>query len=147
LPASIKKSRQTHKPRNSTRPKLFADLTWADLEAWAGNRIVSRGKNYQREGNVRDLALTPEGGLVAWVKGARRYATQVKMGKSGRLDCECTCPFEGNCKHAVAVVLEYLAFQKAGKTAPLVDKEDERLDILEEWVNEEEMLDMGSEEE
>jgi uncharacterized Zn finger protein len=144
LPKSVKKPRETHKPRKTTPPKPYDDLTWADLEGWAGTRIVSRGKNYQREGNVRDLALTPEGGLVAWVKGARRYATLVKMGKSGRLDCECTCPFEGNCKHAVAVVLEYLAFQKAGKAVPLVDGEDERLDILEEWVNEEDTLDMDS---
>ena len=147
MPTSIKKSRQTHKPRKTTPLKPFADLTWADLEDWAGSRIVSRGKNYQREGAVRDLALTPEGGLVAWVKGARRYATQVRMGKAGRLECECTCPFDGNCKHAVAVVLEYLAFQKEGKAVPVVDNEEERLDILDDWANEEDILDMEPEEE
>ena len=147
MPISLKKSSQTHKPRKTTPPKPFVNLTWADLDSWAGSRIVSRGKNYQREGTVQDLALTPEGGLVAWVKGARRYATQVKMGKSGRLDCECTCPFEGNCKHAVAVVLEYLALQKAGKAVPLVDEEDERLDILDDWVKENDFLEMGQEEE
>jgi len=147
LPTSVKKTRQTNKPRKTIPSNPFANLTWADLEDWAGSRIVSRGKNYQREGAVRELALTPEGSLVAWVKGARRYATQVQMGKSGRLGCECTCPFEGNCKHAVAVILEYLAFQKAGKAVPLVDEEDERLDILDDWVKENDFLEMEQEEE
>ncbi len=142
-----KKTRELKRPRKTTQLDPFANLTWADLEDWAGSRIVSRGKSYQREGAVRELALIPEGGLVAWVKGARRYATQVQMGKSGRLDCECTCPFKGNCKHAVAVVLEYLAYQKAGKAVPLVDKEDERQDILKEWGNEEDILDLEPEEE
>ena len=40
------------------KPKLdrLADLTWNDLEEWAGSKIVSRGKNYQRQGRVCDLA-------------------------------------------------------------------------------------------
>lgn len=129
----VKKEQKAKKPRKKSPLDHFADLSWADLEDWAGSKIVSRGKNYQREGAVRDLSLTPEGGLLAWVKGASRYVTLVKIGRSGRLDCECTCPYEGNCKHAVAVVLEYLAGQQAGKLVPTAEEGDERFDILEDW--------------
>ena len=33
----------------------FSKLTWEDLEEWAENRIVARGRSYQRSGAVRDL--------------------------------------------------------------------------------------------
>ena len=46
--------------------KTLSDLTWADLEAWAGTRIASRETSYQKNGAVRDLAVTPDGGLLAW---------------------------------------------------------------------------------
>ena len=37
----------------------FEALTWNDLTDWAGSKIVSRGKNYQRNGYVKDLARLP----------------------------------------------------------------------------------------
>jgi uncharacterized Zn finger protein len=46
--------------------KIRPDLTWADLEAWAGSKIMSRGTSYQKSGHVRDPAVTPDGGLLAW---------------------------------------------------------------------------------
>jgi len=27
----------------------FTDLTWEDLQDWAGDRVVSRGKSYTRQ--------------------------------------------------------------------------------------------------
>jgi len=92
------------------KPKLdrFADLTWNDLEEWAGNRIVSRGKNYQGQGRVCDLAVTEDHGLIAWVDGTERYATKVIMEDDGLPEAICTCPFKLDCKHAVAVVIEFL---------------------------------------
>ena len=83
--------------------KKLPDLTWADLEAWVGTRIVSRGTSYQKGGAVRELAITSDGGLLAWVRGAENYATSVSFVK-GRLSSDCTCPCDGNCKHAVTVV-------------------------------------------
>ena len=53
------------KKRSDTDP--FKDLTWDDLQAWAGTSIVSRGRSYQRNHHVQGLARTPSGGLVAWV--------------------------------------------------------------------------------
>jgi len=34
----------------------FTDLTWEDLQDWAGDRVVSRGKSYKRQ--VEDLRVT-----------------------------------------------------------------------------------------
>ena len=52
-------------PKKKTKLDQFADLTWNDLEEWAGGKIVSRGKNYQRQRCVRDLVVTEDDGLVA----------------------------------------------------------------------------------
>ncbi len=64
--------------------KTLSDLTWADPEAWDGTKIISRGTSYQKSGYVRDLAVTREGGLLAWVRGMENYATSVSFMK-GRL--------------------------------------------------------------
>jgi len=111
--------------------KTLPDLTWADLESWAGARVVSRGASYRKSGAVRDLAVTSSGALLAWVKGSVNYATMVSM-DNGRLSSGCICPYGGTCKHAVAVVLEYLdCFEKNGDV-PLADDDDERILLLED---------------
>jgi len=51
--------------------KKMHGLTWADLEAWAGTKIISRGTSYQKSGHVRDLAVTREGNIVILL--VRRY--------------------------------------------------------------------------
>ena len=98
--------------------KTLSDLTWADLEAWAGTKIISRGTSYQKSGYVRELAVTRDGSLLAWVRGTDNYATSVSFIK-GRLSSDCTCPYDGNCKHAVAVVLEYLDQLQKNNKIPL----------------------------
>jgi uncharacterized Zn finger protein len=111
--------------------KTLHNLSWADLEAWAGTRIISRGTSYQKSGYVRELAVTSDGGLIAWVRGTENYATSVTFVK-GRLSSDCTCPFAGNCKHAVAVVLEYLDRLKKHTKVPLAAEDDDRLLLLDE---------------
>lgn len=116
------------------KPKLdrFADLTWNDLEDWAGSKIVSRGKNYQDQGRVCDLATTEDHGLIAWVGGTERYATKVIMGDDGLLEAICTCPFELDCKHAVAVVIEFLKRIENNRSVPKASMGDARLEMLED---------------
>jgi uncharacterized Zn finger protein len=116
----------------------FAGLTWDNLDKWAGSRIVSRGKNYQRQGHVSELAATEDGVLIAWVQGSERYATRVKMEDDGLPDSICTCPYEFDCKHGVAVVLEYLERIEGGERVPKAHKDDERLRLFEDegWEDE-----------
>ena len=125
---------------------LFEGLTWNDLTSWAGNKIVDRGKRYQRSGYVKDLARTPDGSLVAWVEGTKRYAVRVFF-EDDELESICTCPYWDTCKHAVAVVVEYLDSLKRKIEIPGASKKDRRLRLLDEffddetWIDEDDNLD------
>jgi uncharacterized Zn finger protein len=120
-----------------TKADPFADLTWDDLEEWAGSTIVSRGRGYQRGNHVQELARTPTGGLVAWVYGTHKYATRVEV-EDGELSAICSCPYGGTCKHAVAVVLVYLDHLKQQQEVPTATASDRRLKLLDELDEEEE---------
>ena len=88
----------------------------------------SRGQGYHRSHRVQELAQTESGELVAWVQGGNRYATQVDF-KGGDLISTCTCPYGGACKHAVAVVLEYLDCLKKNMEVPKIADQDKRLSL------------------
>ncbi len=117
-------------PNKKTQLDRFSDLTWNDIEAWAGGKIASRGKSYQRQGRVADLAVTDDGSLIAWVDGSERYATMVVMAEDGLPDSSCTCPYVENCKHGVAVVLEYLKRVENNRSVPKANQDDDRLKLL-----------------
>lgn len=125
-------------PGKKTQLNKFADLAWNDLEEWTGSRIVSRGKNYQRQGRVYDLAIVEDNGLIAWVDGTERYATKVVMEDDGLPESICTCPYEWDCKHAVAVVIEYLKRIEDNRPVPKISRDDARLKLLEDedWNDE-----------
>jgi len=119
----------------------FAKLTLNDLNEWAGTKIVSRGRNYQRQGRVCDLAITEDDKLISWVDGTERYATKVFMNDSGLLDSICTCPYGWNCKHAVAVVFEYLKQVEDNLPLPRASRDDARLKLLEDEDRDNEPID------
>lgn len=106
----------------------FRDLDWAMLEDWAGTKTMSRGKQYQHDGRVRDLVRSANGAIVAWVDGTKRYATAVYFDDG--LVSECTCPVGDSCKHAVAVVLEYLALCEKKIAVPTLPASDTRRMLL-----------------
>ncbi len=125
-------------PKKKTPLDRFADLSWNDIEDWAGGKIVSRGRNYQRQGRVSDLAVTDDGSLIAWVDGTERYATKVVMGEDGLPVSICTCPYGWVCKHAVAVVIEYLKRIEKKRRIPKAKQNDDRLNLLEDEDREDE---------
>jgi uncharacterized Zn finger protein len=122
--------------KKDTIERRWLELTWDELDDWAGQRAVERGRDYRRAGQVQELALTAEGGLLAWVRGGHRYATHVRLradtGGTPRLWAACTCPMRGPCKHAVAVVLAYLDARLAGEAVPAATASDPRLRLLAE---------------
>jgi uncharacterized Zn finger protein len=118
-------------PRKRSKEDRFRELTWDNLREWAGSTIVTRGRSYQRNGHVQGLARTPNGGLVAWVHGTQRYATRVDF-EEGELTSTCSCPYGATCKHAVAVVLEYLDHLKRDIEIPEMTEPDGRLELMEE---------------
>jgi uncharacterized Zn finger protein len=123
-------------PRKRKKSDPFRKLTWDDLEAWAGSRIVGRGRNYQHSGFVRGLTRTSDGGLLAWVEGTETYATRVDLIED-ELISDCTCPYWDDCKHAVAVVLEYLDHLEKGRRVPKADPNDGRILLLEDEYGDE----------
>lgn len=96
----------------------WTDLSWGDLEAWVGARSLQRGRAYQRQERVLDLACSAEGVLTGTVQGSYLYRTVVWRAAGGALSSSCSCPLGGECKHAVAVVVEYLERVKAGTEVP-----------------------------
>jgi uncharacterized Zn finger protein len=123
------------KQRKSPARSGWADLSWGDLENWAGSRSVARGRSYQRGGRVKDLAVTRDGELLATVVGGDRYAVTATH-RAGRraasLKSTCTCPvgYDG-CKHAVATVAEYLEALAEGREVPIADDDDPRWEQIE----------------
>lgn len=105
-------------------------LTWDDLEQWAGGRSVERGRTYQRGGRVKDLKVSEAGVLLATVIGSDRYATTVALGpgrKRPSLESVCTCPLGiSGCKHAVAVVADYLQALADDREVPVATEDDPR---------------------
>ncbi len=109
----------------------FLDLTWMDIQDWVGSKILSRGKSYQQSGCVEDLAITKKNQLVAWVDGSVRYATMVSVNRAA-LSSSCTCQYGVNCKHGVAVVIEYLEMLKKKTIIPIIAAKDKRLTLIKE---------------
>jgi uncharacterized Zn finger protein len=120
-----------------SKADFFKELTWNDLQDWAGSKILSRGQSYQRSHRVQELAQTESGGLVAWVQGEKRYATQVDF-RGGELISTCTCPYGGTCKHGVAIVLEYLDRVKKNMEVPEIAEQDKRLLLVKKTADEDE---------
>lgn len=103
------------------------------IRAWVGETIFKRGQDYQLRGRVGELATTPSGELLAWVQGSSRYATRVALDQE-RLSADCTCPYGGVCKHAVAVALVYLARPDQAPPLPVASPNDPRLVLLDRKV-------------
>ena len=82
------------------RASGWNDLTWGELEEWAGERSLERGLRYFKSGHVSNLARAADGELLATVQGTERYVTAVGLaGGDDILDGRCTCPIGGCCKH------------------------------------------------
>lgn len=106
----------------------FTDLDWATLESWAGAKTLSRGREYQFNRRVSSLARSHDGTLVACVSGSEPYVTAVTF--SNGLVSTCTCPVGESCKHAVAVILEYLALCEKNIPIPPLAPADPRIALL-----------------
>ncbi|MDO9097826.1 MAG: SWIM zinc finger family protein, partial [Candidatus Methanoperedens sp.] len=78
-------------------------LKEAAIKRVYGETIFERGMDYfedERVTNVIKLKNT----LIGEVMGSAIYKTQVALDNLG---CDCSCPYGTNCKHGVAVLLQY----------------------------------------
>jgi uncharacterized Zn finger protein len=75
------------------------------FESDVENKIVERGLNYYRSGDVKKLEKVGENEFNAVVFGSEKYSIYVKINGEAIIEHECDCPYDwGNvCKHEVAV--------------------------------------------
>ena len=120
----------------------FTDVSWDDINDWADDTIVARGRKYQQQKRVSKLAKADDGSLVAWVEGATRYVTKVDLDDEDDLHSICTCLYRFDCKHGVATLLEYLAQLEDNRRISIARQDDERIELFtdEDW---DEDLDYG----
>jgi uncharacterized Zn finger protein len=111
----------------SSQSPFFAGLTFDILAVWAGEAVFQRGFAYNKSGKVSNIALTPEGGLLATVDGTQKYTTLIFLEKGGEMASTCTCPYGARCKHAVAVACAGITLLAAKTPIPLATADDNRL--------------------
>jgi len=102
----------------------FANILHQEtIRRLAGDRTFERGRVYQSEGRVSDLARQ-SGALTAKVAGETEYLVRLWV-KDDNLAFHCSCPVgqeQTFCKHAVAVALTWLASPR-GMLAASLDKD------------------------
>ena len=127
-PTHPTRSSATETKKKSMAANGWISLKWDALDRWAGSRSVQRGRAYQRQGRVNDLAIADDGRLLATVPGGDRYIVSVWLNagttKLDKIESHCTCPVGYNCKHAVATVAAYLQALADGATTPKADADD-----------------------
>ena len=99
-----------------------------------GETIFERGLGYFRAGRVTNV-MKFRGRLIGEVSGTVGYTTEVDPDDLG---CNCSCPYGGNCKHGVAVLLQYLDGRYVDcdeimERVAEMDR-DELLEVVEEFV-------------
>jgi hypothetical protein len=99
-----------------------------------GETIFGRGLGYFREGRVTNV-IKFRGRLIGEVSGTHGYTTEVDLGDLG---CDCSCPYSGNCKHGVAVLLQYSdgGYVDCDEIMEQVEEmdRDELIKVVEEFV-------------
>ena len=75
------------------------------FESDVERKIVERGLDYYRSGDVKKLEKVGENEFSAVVFGSEKYSVYVKLKDKTIVEHECDCPYDwGNvCKHKVAV--------------------------------------------
>ncbi|MFW2176742.1 MULTISPECIES: SWIM zinc finger family protein [unclassified Moraxella] len=74
-------------------------------------KIIERGIGYHKNGEVLNLRNDYDNHWTAIVQGNQRYRVEIELSKNGWGDIfidnmDCTCEYEDNCKHQVAVLLK-----------------------------------------
>lgn len=75
------------------------------FESEVEGKIVERGKDYYRDGDVKRLEKVSENEFSATVFGTEKYSVYIKLNDDAIVEHECDCPYDFGdvCKHKVAV--------------------------------------------
>ena len=82
-------------------------LTFANFKQVIPAQILTRGRDYVRQGQILDLSFDEEDMLwEAQVEGTEVYDVRIEQTATGSLICSCTCPYDmgEHCKHIAAIL-------------------------------------------
>lgn len=71
--------------------------------------IFYRGEEYKDEGCVRSIEAINAITLTGVVQGNQNYVVSITIDEDGDILCDCSCPCDFNCKHAVAILLKWIS--------------------------------------
>ncbi|HEX7056894.1 MAG TPA: SWIM zinc finger family protein [Bacilli bacterium] len=83
--------------------------------------MIDRGFDYYLKKKVRAVEFIPNGKIISQVNGTRRQPYKVELDTDFFAISFCTCPYEGFCKHMVAVIFQTIAM--AGQRPELLYRE------------------------
>lgn len=107
--------------------------------------ILKRGKDYYENGSIHELEQVAANAWRATILGTDQYFVYVQLADERIAVSQCDCPFDGTCKHEVAV---YFAIRKALNKKPATDykayfqhyEKQELIDILADLVAQDPVL-------
>jgi uncharacterized Zn finger protein len=90
---------------NKLLPDFLENITEDDIASCCDYKIYLRGVEYFNSHLVKNVEYSPdENMLKATVKGGEKYNVEIFEHNKEILG-SCTCPYEGVCKHIVALLL------------------------------------------
>jgi len=103
-----------------TRNNKGITLRESDIRRVYGETIFERGMDYFEDDRVTSVIKLKDK-LTGEVEGSDTYRTEVDL---NNLQSECSCPYGINCKHGVAMLLQYMdgEFSDADEVIKRLDK-------------------------
>jgi len=88
--------------------ECLAGITEEDVRDFSDFKVFNRGQEYYEEGMVEELMYNKANNtVIATVKGTREYQIEFRL-EEGGIYSTCNCPYDGVCKHTVAVLLNLI---------------------------------------
>jgi len=88
--------------------ECLAGITEEDVRDFSDFKVFNRGQEYYEEGMVEELMYNKANNtVIATVKGTREYQIEFRL-EEGGIYSTCNCPYDGVCKHTVAVLLNFI---------------------------------------
>lgn len=94
--------------------KTIKEITREEVRDLFDSIIFFRGEEYFDDGFVTAIEQLNSTTITGIVRGTQSYNVSVSIDEEMDLSCDCSCPCDFNCKHAAALLLEWLSVKDNG---------------------------------
>ena len=115
-------------------PKSIKDITIEDVQDLFDSIIFLRGEEYFDSGCVKSIEPLDSSTITGVVRGSQNYSVSIVINSDGEIACECSCPCDFNCKHAAALLLEWMS-AKRGYTEELREGKAQKKKSIKDILN------------